>query len=66
MKCAVNGCTDRAAKIIGDCRYCDLSYCSTHRLPESHHCDNISTCRQESYDRNSTKLLGEKCVADKL
>ncbi len=65
-RCALGDCIDRVAKIIGECRYCSLSYCAKHRLPESHACDNIKGCRQQSYEKNSTKLMGEKCVADKV
>lgn len=65
-RCAVGECTDRVAKVVGDCRYCGLGYCSRHRLPESHACDNIQSCRQASYDKNTNKLMGEKCVGDKL
>lgn len=65
-KCFIDHCLDRVAKIVGDCRYCSHAYCGKHRLPESHACEKISNCRQESYDRNSDKLLNGKCVADKL
>jgi ubiquitin C len=65
-RCAVTGCVDRVAKVVGDCRYCGHGYCSKHRLPESHECDNMQGCRQQSYEKNSSKLMGEKCVADKV
>lgn len=65
-RCTMSGCVERAAKIVGDCRYCGHGYCSKHRLPESHECDNMQGCRQQSYEKNSSKLLGEKCVADKV
>lgn len=65
-KCFVPTCTDRPAKIVGDCKYCKNHFCSKHRLPESHQCDNIVSCRQASFEKNSSKLLGEKCVADKV
>ena len=65
-KCYINTCLDRAAKIIGACRYCEHAYCGKHRLPECHGCEGLNTCRQESYDKNSDKLLNGKCVADKL
>ena len=65
-KCFIDQCLDRVAKIVGSCRYCEHSYCGKHRLPESHACENISSCRQESHERNSDKLLNGKCVADKL
>lgn len=65
-RCTVLGCGERIAKIVGECRYCGHGYCSRHRLPESHQCDNMQGCRQQSYEKNSSKLLGEKCVADKV
>lgn len=65
-KCFIDQCLDRVAKIVGDCRYCSHAYCGKHRLPESHACEKLSNCRQESYARNEDKLLNGKCVADKL
>lgn len=65
-KCHIEKCLDRVAKIVGDCRYCTHSHCTKHRLPESHACEKLSNCRQESYEKNSDKLLNGKCVADKL
>lgn len=65
-KCFIDQCLDRVAKIVGECRYCTRAYCGKHRLPESHACEKMSNCRQESYEKNSDKLLNGKCVADKL
>lgn len=65
-RCVLSGCCERVAKVIGDCRYCSGSFCGKHRLPESHACKDISTCRQQSFEKNSTKLFGEKCMADKI
>lgn len=65
-RCSVTGCVERVAKVVGECRYCGHGYCSRHRLPESHECDNMQGCRQQSYEKNSSKLMGEKCVADKV
>jgi len=65
-KCFMGDCADRVAKIVGDCRYCGHHFCSKHRLPESHGCDNLQGCRQQSYEKNSSKLMGEKCVADRV
>lgn len=65
-KCCLSDCHERVAKIIGTCRYCSNNYCGKHRLPESHACENIQNCRQQSFEKNSSKLMGEKCVADKI
>ena len=65
-KCCVEGCTDKVAKIVGQCRYCTAEYCTRHRLPEAHACKNLQTCRDQSFERNQSKLLNGKCVADKV
>jgi len=65
-KCAFKDCNQRPALIIGDCKYCNLKYCGTHRLTESHQCSNMQNCREQSFARNKAKLEGEKCVAAKV
>lgn len=65
-KCFMHACTDRPTKIIGECHYCKNVFCGKHRLPESHACDQLQSCRQKAIEKNSNKLLGEKCVADKV
>jgi ubiquitin len=65
-KCAFGDCTDRAVRIIGDCRYCHFKFCAKHRLVESHACPNLMACRQTAHDANSIRLMNEKCVASKV
>jgi len=65
-RCAFEGCNARVVKIIGDCRYCQQKFCGSHRLPETHVCPNLATCKQASFERNSNKLLNEKCVKVKV
>ena len=65
-RCFLEGCSDRIAKIIGDCRYCSSKFCGKHRLPETHLCPNMQTCKQQSFEKNSNKLMNEKCVANKV
>jgi ubiquitin C len=65
-RCALGSCSGKPVKIIGDCRYCESKYCSRHRLPEAHACVNLTTCRQTAHERNSLKLLSERCVASKV
>jgi len=65
-RCNLDGCVSRVVKIVGDCKYCEGHYCSGHRLPESHACTNLQSCRQDSLDKLATKLYKEKCVADKI
>lgn len=65
-KCSLPECADRAVKIIGHCRYCEEQFCGKHRLPETHACRNLKSCREASHQQNESKLMDGKCVADKL
>jgi ubiquitin len=65
-RCAYTSCSDKVVKIIGDCRYCQHKFCARHRLPEAHACENLMSCRQAAHERNSIKLLSERCVASKV
>ena len=59
-------CFQKAAAIVGNCRYCQLNYCSAHRLPESHLCPHLDICKRQSFDKNSHTVLSGKCVALKI
>ncbi|KAI9021571.1 putative ubiquitin [Phycomyces nitens] len=66
QRCAFGSCSDKPVKIIGDCRYCQSKFCARHRLPEAHVCVNLLSCKQAAHERNSMKLLSERCVASKV
>ena len=59
-------CQQKSATIVGNCRYCQLNYCSAHRLPESHLCPNMEDCKRQSFEKNSHTVLSGKCVALKI
>ena len=64
--CAMSCCNNKVVKVLGDCRWCNLSFCSEHRLPETHCCPNYEDCKKNSFDKNA-KLVGEmKCVSSKV
>jgi len=65
-KCQFPECSDRALNIVGTCRFCTQCYCGKHRLPETHVCSNLDSCRQQSHDRLATKLEYEKCSGQKV
>ena len=65
-RCAFGSCGDRVVKIVGDCRYCNLKFCSKHRLPEVHVCANMKGCRDIALEKIKNKLEREKCVASKV
>jgi ubiquitin len=64
--CAMVECTSKVAVVVGDCRYCKKSFCSFHRLPESHVCEELESCRKASFEKNESKLSKEKTVSSKL
>ena len=59
-------CNKKTVLLVGDCSYCKYSYCSQHRLPESHDCSHINECKESQYKKNSDLLLSQKCVGDKV
>jgi predicted nucleic acid binding AN1-type Zn finger protein len=53
-------------KIVGECRYCQSSFCSKHRLVEAHACSKIDSCKSASHAKLESKLMNEKTVASKV
>ncbi|KAG4304940.1 hypothetical protein PORY_001615, partial [Pneumocystis oryctolagi] len=49
-----------------DCNFCDGHFCGRHRQLENHACTGLQECRQQSHERNRTKLQKEQCVASKV
>ncbi|ORX93624.1 AN1 zinc finger protein [Basidiobolus meristosporus CBS 931.73] len=65
-RCTVPNCSSRAIRIVGECRYCENKFCGQHRIPETHACPNLITCKQNSFRIYADRLLSEKCVASKV
>ncbi|KAI0314272.1 hypothetical protein OF83DRAFT_1137626 [Amylostereum chailletii] len=59
-------CNQAALRIVGQCSHCNAQFCSTHRLPEHHACNNMEDCRQEAFNRNKAKLESERTVSAKI
>ena len=59
-------CKNRPVLITGDCSYCKKKYCNKHRLPEDHQCTDMASCKEESFNKNKSKLLDGKCIKPKL
>jgi predicted nucleic acid binding AN1-type Zn finger protein len=56
MKCQFNkDCKMSVLKMIGECKHCKKSFCSSHRLPELHDCTHF-----DDYKRKLKKILEEK------
>ncbi len=58
-RCDYEGCKNKRAPIIGDCCYCTLKYCTQHRLPELHKCDNLDMCCKKAQKENSDRLKSQ-------
>jgi ubiquitin C len=65
-KCNFGDCSQKPVMIIGDCKFCSSKYCGSHRLPETHACTGIDTCRMQHFNKNKNKLEAEKCIASKV
>jgi predicted nucleic acid binding AN1-type Zn finger protein len=65
-KCVFDDCKAPVAVIIGDCKYCTGKFCLKHRLPETHACTAMQTCRDEHLKRLTDRLTQEATRATKL
>jgi len=65
-KCGFGTCTSKPVLIIGDCKFCNLKFCGSHRLPETHSCANMQSCRDAHFAKNKAKLESEKCISSKI
>ncbi|EMR11612.1 ubiquitin-60S ribosomal protein L40 [Pneumocystis murina B123] len=66
QRCTMKQCSASAVRIVGDCNFCDGHFCGRHRQLENHACTGLQECRQQSHERNRTKLQKEQCVASKV
>ena len=64
--CQVENCNGRVVAILGECKWCSGHYCQFHRLPESHSCKNIESCKQSAKGINKQQVLNGICVARKV
>ncbi|KAK5109842.1 hypothetical protein LTR62_006449 [Meristemomyces frigidus] len=55
--CAFSGCKFVAQRVVGDCTDCGQSFCSTHRLLESHSCSALKNIEAKAKAENAAKLI---------
>lgn len=65
-RCQYITCNEKAILLVGDCRWCNSSFCHTHRLPESHNCINYKDCKKNSFDINARLVGNMKCISSKV
>src|SRR5690606_20541684 len=56
-RCTFKGCTSQAAKIVGDCSFCDGHFCGKHRLLEDHKCAGLENVSHQRSDPHATDRL---------
>jgi predicted nucleic acid binding AN1-type Zn finger protein len=57
-RCCIKDCI-KYTSLIGHCSYCKKQYCSLHRLPEDHLCDNLQEIIEKQKNLLSEKLKKE-------
>ena len=70
-RCPFDGCNQKiapAAALIGMCNKCNICFCVSHRLPESHNCTYIKDVKQIEKDNELKKKKADelRCVAKKI
>ncbi|EMD38442.1 hypothetical protein CERSUDRAFT_82695 [Gelatoporia subvermispora B] len=59
-------CNSAVLRLVGQCPHCRAEFCSAHRMPEHHNCQNLESCRQQAFEKNKAKLESERTVASKM
>jgi len=65
IRCTHKDCREAAQRIIGDCGFCNGSFCGKHRLLEDHKCTGLEDCKKESHERNAAQLNRERTTVIK-
>ncbi|KAL2142228.1 hypothetical protein VTI28DRAFT_1426 [Corynascus sepedonium] len=60
VKCSFEDCKLAAQRIVGDCTFCQGSFCKNHRLLEDHKCQNLEDCKREAFEQNANQLNRER------
>jgi predicted nucleic acid binding AN1-type Zn finger protein len=66
VNCKYIECKSKISKIIGHCKSCEQSFCSKHRLPESHSCSKLQELRLSSKQELIKRLQENALEQNKL
>lgn len=66
--CVINGenCTNKPSLAVGYCKWCDITFCSSCRMPEVHKCPNLDKLKESKKLQNSNQLNKNKCHTTQL
>jgi len=61
--CIINGetCNQPLSLAIGHCKWCNISFCISCRMPEVHKCSNLDDLKNNRKEQNTQKLKDHKC-----
>ena len=59
-------CKQKQSQSVGYCKWCEKTFCSAHRLPESHNCIGLKKCKTQAFNINKNKINNEKCIGQKV
>jgi hypothetical protein len=67
IRCTHKDCKEAAQRIIGDCGFCNGTFCGKHRLLEDHKCtglEDVSSCSGDGEEENKgeEKELPKWCL----
>jgi len=65
IRCTHKDCKEAAQRIVGECGFCNGTFCGKHRLLEDHKCTGLEDCKKESHDRNAAQLNSERTTVIK-
>jgi predicted nucleic acid binding AN1-type Zn finger protein len=66
-QCSMDSCQKKVVyQMIGKCKYCQLSFCQNHRLPENHCCLQLDDCREIKYQQNKNMVKNSVIRPSKL
>ncbi|KAK4248765.1 AN1-type zinc finger protein TMC1 [Corynascus novoguineensis] len=64
VKCSFEDCKLAAQRIVGDCTFCQGSFCKNHRLLEDHKCQNLEDVSRCFPEPSQWWLVGLSGVLD--
>lgn len=65
-RCHFQKCSNTILKLIGDCQFCNGNFCSRHRIMENHSCGGLTSCKEQSHQKNADKLASEQIIVPKI
>tara|TARA_B110000305_G_C19009529_1_gene434265 strand:- start:277 stop:588 length:312 start_codon:yes stop_codon:yes gene_type:complete len=59
-------CSSQPSLVVGYCKWCDTTFCSSCRMPEVHNCPNLDKLKENKKALNSNQINKNKCHTSQL